>query len=113
MIIFLLADIFYKALATFTNQALKGVSRSHQIDMLGKYKTIKKEDIIAAFQKYVMPVFDPASSVAVVVTATGKVESIVDGFTNLGFDVTRKELHTDPNTEKGKSGIETHLKHHL
>jgi len=87
--------------------ALKGVSRSHEIDMLGKYQTIKKEDIIAAFQKYIMPLFDPASSVAIVVTATGKVESIVDGLTSLGFDVTQKELHTDPpNTEKGKSGGE-------
>jgi len=66
--------------------------------MLGKYQTIKKADIIAAFQKYFMPLFDPASSVAVVVTATGKVKSIVDGLTNLGFDVTQKELHTDPIT---------------
>ena len=97
-----MANIFYKALAAFTNQALKGVSRSHEVDMLGKYQTIKKEDIIAAFQKYFMPLFDPASSVAVVVTATGKVESIVDRLTNLGFYVTQKELHTDsPDTEKG------------
>ena len=52
-----------------------------------------------------MPVFDPASSVAVVVTATGEVESVVGGLTSLGFDVTQKELHTDlPNTEKGKIG---------
>ncbi len=73
--------------------------------MLGKYQRIKKEDIIAAFRKYFMPVFDPASSVAVVVTATGEVESVVGGLTSLGFDVTQKELHTDlPNTEKGKIG---------
>ena len=41
-----------------------------------------------------MPIFDPASSVAVVVTATGKVESVVDGLTGLGFDVTRKEIQS-------------------
>src|SRR5260221_9277418 len=106
----LLANIFYKALATFANQALKGVSSTHQIDMLGKYQRIKKEDIIAAFRKYFMPVFDPASSVAVVVTDTGEVESIVGGLTSLGFDVTQKELHTDlPNTEKGKSRGEVGL----
>jgi len=81
-------------LETFINQALKGVSRSHQIDLLGKYQTIKKEDILAAFRKYFMPIFDPASSVAVVVTATGKVESVVDGLTGLGFDVTRKEIQS-------------------
>ena len=57
-----------------------------------------------------MPVFDPASSVAVVVTDTGEVESIVGGLTSLGFDVTQKELHTDlPSTEKGKSRGEVGL----
>jgi len=57
-----------------------------------------------------MPIFDPASSVAVVVTPPGKVESVIDELTRLGFDVTRKELHTDPfNTESGESGTELAL----
>jgi len=77
---------------SFINQTLKGVSRTHQIDLLEKYRTIKKEDILAAFQKYFMPLFDPASSVAVVVTPSGKVQSVVDELTGLGFHVTQKEL---------------------
>jgi len=57
-----------------------------------------------------MPIFDPASSVAVVVTATGKVESVVDGLTRLRFDVTRKGLQTDlSNIETGESGAELAL----
>ena len=60
---------------SFINQALKGVSRSHQIDLLEEYRTVKKEDIIATFKKYFMPLFDPFS-VAVVVTAPGNAQSI-------------------------------------
>jgi len=33
-----------------------------------------------------MPLFNPASPVAIVVKAAGKVESLVDGLTGLGFD---------------------------
>ena len=34
-----------------------------------------------------MPLFDPASSVAVVVTAPGSAQSSQEGLTNLGFNV--------------------------
>jgi Zn-dependent M16 (insulinase) family peptidase len=90
---------------SFINQALKGVPRTHQIDLLEKYQTIKKEDILAALQKHFLPLFDPATSVAVVVTAPGSAQSIVEGLTGLGFDVTQKELHIDPTEiESGTEG---------
>jgi len=83
------------ATTSFVNQALKGVPRSHEIDLLDKYKTVKKEDIIAVVGQYLMPLFDPASSVVVVVTPPGKAHGIREGLTNLGFDVTQKELPID------------------
>ena len=94
---------------SFINQALKGVSSSHQIDLLEKYQTIKKEDILVALKKHIMPLFDPASSVAVVVTAPGNTQSIGERLTDLGFEVTQKELHIDPtdsDMESGESGTE-------
>jgi len=63
--------------------------------MLGKYQTIKKEDIIAAFQKYFMPLFDPASSVAIVVTATKKVESIVDGLSYIPIPLIQRKAKVE------------------
>ena len=73
-----------------------------------KYQTIKKEDILAAFQTYFIPLFDPASSVAVVVTAPGNVQSIVGGLTGLGFNVAQKELQVDlTDREDGESGTES------
>ena len=74
----------------FVNQALKGVSSSQQIDLLEKYQTIKKEDIIAAFEKYVLPLFDPASSVVVVVTAPVNAHRIGVELSSLGYKVTQK-----------------------
>jgi len=40
------------AMVSFTNQALKGVSRTHQINLLEKYQVITKEDVLAALQKH-------------------------------------------------------------
>lgn len=87
-----LADMILQARMSFVNQALKGVPSTHHIDLLEKYRAIRKEDVLAAFQKHFIPLFDPASSVAVVVTAPGKAQSIVEGLTGLGFDAARKEL---------------------
>jgi Zn-dependent M16 (insulinase) family peptidase len=78
---------------SFINQALKGVSRTHQIDLLERHQTIKKEDILAAFRKYFLRLFDPATSVAVVVTAPRNAQSIGEGLSALGFDVTQREVH--------------------
>jgi hypothetical protein len=95
-------------MVSFINQALKGVPRTHQVDLLEKYQTIKKADILAALRKHFLPLFDPAASVAVAVTAPGKAQSIVEGLTGLGFDVTQKELHVDPSDMEGcESGSES------
>jgi Zn-dependent M16 (insulinase) family peptidase len=90
-----LANIFLQATISYVNQALKGVSRSHEIDFLERYKRVKKEDIIAVFRQYFMPLFDPASSVVVIVTASGRTQNIREGLTSLGFDVTQKEILSD------------------
>ena len=47
-------------------------------------------------EKYILPLFDPSSSVAVVVSAPGNVEHTAKGLSNLGFDVENKELEVPP-----------------
>jgi hypothetical protein len=66
------------------------------MDLLEKYQAVSKEDVLQAFQKYLMPLFDPASSVAVVVTATSKVDETFDGLDKAGFLVERRTLDLDP-----------------
>jgi len=94
------------AMVSFTNQALKGVSRTHQVDLLEKYQVVTKEDVLEALQKHFLPLFDSSSSVAVVVTAPGKAEEIGEGLKAVGFDVTHKALEVDPSEmhEDGDEG---------
>ncbi|KAG6820112.1 hypothetical protein H0H93_005259 [Arthromyces matolae] len=83
------------AIVSFSNQALKGVSQTHQIDLLEKYQAVSKEDILAALQKHFLPLFEASSSVAVTVTAPGKAHEIGEGLQKVGFDVEQRVLEVD------------------
>jgi len=83
-------------MAVFTNQTLKGVPPNHQIDLLNKYQAVTKEQVLDAFKKYFLPLFDAKTSVAVVVTAPGKVDDTAEALTKFGFEVTKRELEFDP-----------------
>ncbi|RDB28821.1 hypothetical protein Hypma_015435 [Hypsizygus marmoreus] len=83
------------ALVSFTNQALKGVSRTHQIDLLEKYQAVTKEDVLAALQKHFLPLFDSSSSVVIAVTAPSKAASIGEGLTSAGFDVEQRTIEVE------------------
>lgn len=84
------------AMVSFTNQALKGVEKTYQIDLLEKYQAVSKEDVLQAFRKHLIPLFDPSSSVAVVVTAPSKVDQVFDGLNRAGFVVEQRTLDFDP-----------------
>ena len=58
---------------------------------------------------YVLPVFDPSRSVAVIVSAPGKVDSTMEGLRELGFDVERREVEISPEEleEMGSEGTES------
>ncbi|KIL70742.1 hypothetical protein M378DRAFT_6664 [Amanita muscaria Koide BX008] len=84
------------AMVSFSNQALKNISQNHQIDLLEKYQEIRKEEVLDAMRKYLLPLFDSSKSTVVVVTAPGKSEEIGKGLTQAGFDVTQRQLEIDP-----------------
>ncbi|KAG6829386.1 hypothetical protein H0H92_004654 [Tricholoma furcatifolium] len=85
------------AIVSFTNQALKGVSKTHQVDLLEKYQAVTKDDILAALEKHFLPLFLPSSSVAVTVTAPSKAEQVSQGLKEAGFVVEQRALEVDPN----------------
>jgi len=91
---------------SFSNQALKGVGKNHQIELLQKYQAVSKEDVLQAFRKHFMPLFDPSSSVAVVVTAPSKIDQAFDGLNKAGFVVERRTLDFDP--EELEDGSDEH-----
>lgn len=54
------------------------------------------DQVAAALKKYLLPVFDPATSIAVVASAPGKVDEIATGLAEAGFQVEKRELDVDP-----------------
>ena len=96
-------------MVSFLNQALEGVSQNHNIELLEKYQNVTKGDVLHALKTYFLPLFNPNSSVAVVVTAPSKASGIGEELTHMGFEVEQRSLHIDP-AEEGEfseSGSET------
>lgn len=63
-----------------------------------------KEDVLAVLRKYFLSLFDPSKSIAIVVTAPGKVDETVEDLTKTGFEVSRRSLETDPDLDDSESG---------
>ncbi|EDR15625.1 uncharacterized protein LACBIDRAFT_300739 [Laccaria bicolor S238N-H82] len=84
------------AMVSFTNQALKGVPQTHQVDLLEKYQAVTKEDVLTSLKEHFLPLFDSSSSVVVVVTAPSKSEEIGEGLKEAGFEVTQRVMEVDP-----------------
>ena len=82
-------------MVSFTNQALKNITKTHQIDLLEKYQAVTKDDVLSVIKTHFLPLFDPSSSVAVVVTAPAKADEIGAGLKAIGFEVTQRVMETD------------------
>lgn len=100
-----------QAIVSFSNQALKNMPQSYQIDLLEKYKDITRDDVLRALRQYFLPLFNSSTSVAVVVTAPGKAAETGERLSIAGFEVTQRELEIDPSemedSEWTESGSES------
>ncbi|KAJ3514376.1 hypothetical protein NLJ89_g2417 [Agrocybe chaxingu] len=92
------------ATVSFANQALKGVLRTHQVDLLEKYQIVTRKDVLTALEKHFLPLFDCKTSVAVVVTAPAKAEEIGNSLKAIGFDVTQRVMEIDPSEMEDVDG---------
>ena len=92
---------------SFSNQALKNVTRTYQIDLLEKHQAVTKDDVLSALKIYFLPLFDPSSSIAVAVTAPAKADEIGAGLKDIGFEVSQRVMEVDPieieSSEDGES----------
>ncbi|KZT30492.1 hypothetical protein NEOLEDRAFT_1126056 [Neolentinus lepideus HHB14362 ss-1] len=84
------------AAVSFSNQALKGLPQDSNVKLLEKYQAVTKDDVLASLKKYFLSLFDASSSVAVIATAPGKVDSISEDLSKLGFQVEKRTLQVDP-----------------
>ncbi|KAG8859116.1 hypothetical protein FRB96_004686 [Tulasnella sp. 330] len=92
------------AQVSFLNQALKGVSQSSGRDLLEKMQAVTKEDVQRVLKDHVLKLFEPASSVAVVVSSPSKADVIAEQLSSSGFDVERRVLDADEDAEGSQSG---------
>ncbi|TFK30528.1 cytoplasmic protein [Coprinopsis marcescibilis] len=96
------------AAVSFTNQALKGLPQTYQVDLLEQYQKVTRDDVLGALKKHILPLFDSETSVAVAVTAPSKADEIAESLRNEGFVVTQRALTVDPNEmdvdSEGSSG---------
>jgi Zn-dependent M16 (insulinase) family peptidase len=80
------------AVTSFVNQGLKGLSPNHNIELLEKYQRVKKEDVMRCLKDYILNLFQPESSIALVVTAPGKSDEIVENLGEKGFKVEKRTI---------------------
>lgn len=85
-----------QAMASFCNQALRGVSQDHSIELLRKFQAVTKEDVLRVLKTGYMPLFDPKHSIAVVVAAPSQVEPVATGLSELGYDVQHRNVEISP-----------------
>jgi len=88
------------AINSFTNQALKGLSQDHNLQLLEQYQAVTKDDILASLKKYILPIFSPSTSTVVVVTTPSKVDQIAEGLTGYGFDVEKRTLEVEGDEDR-------------
>lgn len=94
-------------MVSFSNQALKNIPRTYQIDLLEKYQAVTKNDVLSALKIYFLPLFDPSSSIAVVVTPPGKADEIGAGLKATGFEVTQRVMEINPIERESSEDGET------
>jgi hypothetical protein len=68
---------------------------------------VEKADVVAALEKYFLPLFDSATSVAYVVTAPGKADGIAEDLGVHGFEVEKRTLEVDPDELMEEDGSES------
>lgn len=93
------------ALISFVNQGLKGLSPDYNVELLEKYQAVQKEDVMRCLRNYIVKLFEPESSVALVVTAPGKSDEIAEKLGQKGFKVEKRtiEVQDDEHSEEGSS----------
>ena len=92
---------------SFLNQALKNVPQTHQIDLLEKFQAVTRDDVLSALKIHILPLFEPSSSIAVVVAAPAKADEIGAGLKDIGFEVTQRVMETDSISENDGTDSES------
>ncbi|KAF9650047.1 hypothetical protein BDM02DRAFT_3185737 [Thelephora ganbajun] len=92
------------ALTSFVNRGLKGLSSNHSVELLEKYQAVKKEDVMRCLKDYILELFKPESSIALVVTAPGKSDEISEKLGEKGFKVEKRTIEVQDDEGDSEDG---------
>ena len=79
-------------MTSFVNRGLKGLPSNYNVELLEKYQAVTKEDVMRCLRDYVLKLFQPESSIALVVTAPGKSDEILGKLREKGFEVEKRTI---------------------
>ncbi|KAH8114457.1 Metalloenzyme, LuxS/M16 peptidase-like protein [Phellopilus nigrolimitatus] len=77
------------AVTSFVDLCLRGRNESSS-HTLKKFQAVTKDEILTALKKYCLPLFNPGTSVAVVLSSQDRFDSTANDLRSLGFDVEKK-----------------------
>ncbi|KAG8964008.1 hypothetical protein FRC03_002292 [Tulasnella sp. 419] len=83
------------AIEAFKYQTFQSLPLDHARQLLEKIQGVTLDDVKAALQEYILPLFNPESSIAVIVSAPSRSDSIAEQLTSAGFDVERRTLDVE------------------
>ena len=92
------------ASTSFINQGLKGLPPNHSVELLEKYQAVKKEDVMRCLKDYILKLFQPEFSIALVVTAPGKSDEISEKLGEKGFKVEKRTIEVQDDEEGDSDG---------
>ncbi|KAG9077921.1 hypothetical protein FS749_010151 [Ceratobasidium sp. UAMH 11750] len=94
-------------LDSFVNQVLKNVTQNHGRQLLTSIQAVDLQGVRAALKTHILPLFDPATSIAVVTSSPSKATDISDGLKSSGFDVELRTLDFSGDEGVDDSGSES------
>lgn len=91
-------------MTAYLNEALKEVGKDDDRAMLERLPHITLQQIRDVISRYLLPIFDSATSIGAAAVNSGKAAELEEGYKKLGFEVERRELPTfdgEPDSESG------------
>lgn len=100
-------NALYQANASFVQQVLLTLPPGHGRLALSKTAPITSAEIIHVIQKWIQPIFNPATSIGSVAMGKGKMEETAERFEGMGYEVERKTFGEGEEDEGSESGSES------
>lgn len=85
------------------NQELKQVPQDYGRQLLDRIQAVNLEGVRAALKKYVLPLFEAETSIAVVASSATKSADIAEGLKSSGFEVEVRTLDLSADEDMDES----------